>query len=91
MHKTRPDPAVSLRPSASGHERKFGAGTAPPQSSKAVISPAALTARAQWPAWVGIRIEDSTPKPIALNISQDMLANIVGTTRPRINLFMKKL
>jgi CRP/FNR family cyclic AMP-dependent transcriptional regulator len=26
-----------------------------------------------------------------LNISQDMLATIVGTTRPRIKSFMKKL
>ena len=33
---------------------------------------------------------DRTREPIALHVSQDMLAKIVGTTRPRINLFMKK-
>jgi CRP/FNR family cyclic AMP-dependent transcriptional regulator len=31
-----------------------------------------------------------TPKPIPAKISQEMLAEIVGTPRPRVNTFMNK-
>jgi CRP/FNR family transcriptional regulator, cyclic AMP receptor protein len=30
------------------------------------------------------------PEPITTKISQEMLAEIIGTTRPRVNFFMNK-
>jgi CRP-like cAMP-binding protein len=32
----------------------------------------------------------SQPEPVILKISQEMLAEMVGTTRPRVNFFMNK-
>jgi CRP/FNR family cyclic AMP-dependent transcriptional regulator len=34
--------------------------------------------------------KEGTPQPIPAKISQEMLAEIVGTTRPRVNTFMNK-
>ena len=34
--------------------------------------------------------KDTTPEPVIAKISQEMLAEMVGTTRPRVNLFMNK-
>jgi CRP/FNR family transcriptional regulator, cyclic AMP receptor protein len=34
--------------------------------------------------------KEGRPEPIATKISQEMLAEIVGTTRPRVNFFMNK-
>jgi CRP/FNR family transcriptional regulator, cyclic AMP receptor protein len=34
--------------------------------------------------------KEGRPEPITTKISQEMLAEIVGTTRPRVNFFMNK-
>ena len=34
--------------------------------------------------------KERKPEPITTRISQEMLAEIVGTTRPRVNFFMNK-
>jgi CRP/FNR family transcriptional regulator, cyclic AMP receptor protein len=34
--------------------------------------------------------KDGTPQPITTKISQEMLADMIGTTRSRVNLFMNK-
>jgi CRP/FNR family transcriptional regulator, cyclic AMP receptor protein len=34
--------------------------------------------------------KDSDPEPVIAKISQETLAEMVGTTRPRVNLFMNK-
>jgi CRP/FNR family transcriptional regulator, cyclic AMP receptor protein len=34
--------------------------------------------------------KEGRPEPITIKISQEMLAEIVGTTRPRVNFFMNK-
>jgi CRP/FNR family cyclic AMP-dependent transcriptional regulator len=34
--------------------------------------------------------KEGTPQPITAKISQETLAEIVGTTRPRVNTFMNK-
>jgi CRP/FNR family transcriptional regulator, cyclic AMP receptor protein len=35
--------------------------------------------------------QDGGPQPITTPISQETLAEIIGTTRPRLNQFMNKL
>jgi CRP/FNR family cyclic AMP-dependent transcriptional regulator len=34
--------------------------------------------------------KEGRPEPITAKISQEMLAEIIGTTRPRVNFFMNK-
>ncbi len=34
--------------------------------------------------------EDGEPRPISTPINQSLLANMIGTTRPRISFFMNK-
>ena len=34
--------------------------------------------------------EDGDPRPISTPINQSLLANMIGTTRPRISFFMNK-
>jgi CRP-like cAMP-binding protein len=34
--------------------------------------------------------KDDTPQPIATKISQETLADIIGTTRPRVSFFMNR-
>jgi CRP-like cAMP-binding protein len=34
--------------------------------------------------------KDDTPQPISTKISQETLADIIGTTRPRVSFFMNR-
>lgn len=34
--------------------------------------------------------DDVGPKPVLVKVNQDMLAALIGTTRPRVNVFMNK-